>query len=106
MHISTHMLLASTKHLQSPDSEDRLHTIKGRRGAQDWLEPKAAQGLASSVDPCFTLSEQQMLQYRRVRGDRTQSTEIRVGIIRKTTDQRKILSRYSISLLIFCLSTK
>ena len=33
------MLLARTKHLQSPDSEDRLHTIKGRRGAQDWLEP-------------------------------------------------------------------
>ena len=93
-YISIHLLLALTTHLQSPNSEDRLHTIKGRRGAQDWLEPKAAQGLASSVDPCFTLSEQQMLQYRRVRGDRTQSTEIRAGILREKTDQRKILSGY------------
>ena len=91
-YISTHLLLALTTHLQSPNSEDRLHTIKGLRGAQDWLEPKAAQGLASSVDPCFTLSEQQMLQYRRVRGDRTQSTEIRVGIIRKKPDQMKVLA--------------
>ena len=81
-----HSFAASTYNASSK-SEDRLHTIKGRRGAQDWLEPKAAQGLASSVDPCFTLSEQQMLQYRRVRGDRTQSTEIRVGIIWKKTVQ-------------------